>query len=89
MSARTRPVAVRLVYRDESYAALLQHPPQRLASFANDPFGAHVEQAAAVLTHAREHLVALVRQQRAVQIRRGDAVHPQSIDLVLHQRDQR
>ena len=41
------------------------------------------------VAHARDHLVALVRQQRAVQIRRRDAVDAQAVDLILHQRDER
>ena len=40
--------AVRLVDRDEAHVRLLQQPPQRLAAFADQPLGRHVQQAAAV-----------------------------------------
>ena len=81
--------AVRLVDRDETQARLLQHAPQRLAALADDALRRHVEQPAAAVAHAREHLVALVRQERAVQIRGGDAVDAKPVDLILHQRNQR
>ena len=81
--------AVRFVDGDERQVRLLQHPPQRLAALADDPLGRHVEQPAPVLAHARQHLVALVRQQRAVQERRRHAVDAQAVDLILHQRDER
>jgi len=51
--------------------------------------GEDVEQPAAAVTHARDHFVALVRQQRAVQERRRDAVDAEPVDLILHQRDER
>jgi hypothetical protein len=81
--------AVGLVDRDEAHAGLLQHPPQRLAPFADDPFRRHVEQTAALLADAGQHLVPLVRQERAVQVGRRDAVDAQAVDLILHQRNQR
>ena len=81
--------AVRFVDRDERQVRLLQHPPQRQAPLADDPLGRHVQQPAPPLAHAREHLVALVRQQRAVQERRRDPVDAQAVDLILHQRDER
>ena len=81
--------AVRFVDGDEPQARLLQQPPQRLAAVADEPLGRHVEQPAAIVADAREHLVALVRQQRAVQVRRRDAVDAQAVDLILHQRDER
>jgi hypothetical protein len=60
-----------------------------LTPFADDPLRRHIEQAAALLADAGQHLVPLVRQQRAVQVGRRDAVHAQAVDLILHQRDQR
>jgi len=80
--------AVRFVDGDEPQVRLPQHPPQRLAALARDPLGRHVQEPAPILAHAREHFVALVRQQRAVQVRRRHAVDPQAVDLIFHQRDQ-
>ena len=67
----------------------LQHAPEALAAFADEAFGRHVQQPAAILAQARDHLVALADGLGAVQERRRDAVDAQAVDLVFHQRDER
>jgi hypothetical protein len=81
--------AVRLVDGDEPEADLLQDSPERFAAVADQPLGRHVQQPAAALAQAREDGVALDGEQRAVQIRRLDAVDAEPVDLILHQRDER
>ena len=81
--------AVGFVDRDELQVGLLEQAPQHRPAVADEPLGRDVEQAAASVPHARDDLVALVRQQRAVQERRRDAVDAQAVDLILHQRDER
>ena len=81
--------AVGFIDRDEPHAALPQHAPESLTAFAHEPLGRYVEQPATILVQAGDHGVARVRRQRAVEIRRGNAVDAQPVDLILHQRDQR
>ena len=81
--------AVRLVDRDEADAGGREHPAQRLASLGHDPLGRDVQQPAPAVAHARQHAVALVRQQRAVQVGRRDPIGTQAVDLIFHQRYER
>ena len=76
---------VRFVDGDEPQVRLVQHPPQRPTALAGDPLGRYVQEPAPILAHACEHFVALVRQERAVQVRRRHAVDAQAVDLILHQ----
>ncbi len=81
--------AVRFVDGDEPHAGLLQHAAKPLAPLAHQPLRRHVQQTALVVAQARQHRVAFVGCQRAVQIRGRHAVDAQAVDLILHQRNQR
>ena len=60
--------AMRLVDRDESHARLLERLPKRLTAVADEAFRGEIQQPAPVVANARQHRVALVRQERAVQV---------------------
>ncbi len=81
--------AVRFIDRDEPEAHLLQRSAEVLAAVADQPLRRDVEEPTPIFANARQHRVPLVGQQRAVQIRRRDAVDAQAVDLIFHQRNQR
>ena len=61
--------AVRLVDGDELDAAVAEQAAQPIAALADKPLRRDIEQAARIGTDRGDHLVALCRRQRAVQVR--------------------
>ena len=78
--------AVRLVHGDEGDLQLLR---ERGKGAAVQPLGRYVQQAELAPAQTGQDLPPLLRVKAAVEIGGGDAVLAQSLDLILHERDER
>ena len=77
---------MRLVHGDEGDLQLLR---ERGKGAAVQPLGRYVQQAKFAPAQTGQDLPPLLRVKTAVEIGGGDAVLAQSLDLILHERDER